>query len=75
MGYNFPKSQMKISELKKMGFSRHELFEAFRTPGQKFARKMSPDKPSSTIVFDTDSFREYLEKKTVSPEPVRRMVL
>lgn len=74
MGYNFPKSQMKISELKKMGFTKHELLEAFRTPGQKFARKMSPDKPSSTIVFDTESFREYLEKKT-GYESGRRMVL
>lgn len=73
--YTFPKSQMKISELKKIGFPETELLDSFRIPGQKFARKLNPEKKNSPIIFDTDSFREYLEKKTGSPEPVRRMVL
>jgi hypothetical protein len=66
---------MKISELTKLGFPKTELLDSFRSPGQKFARKLNPGKKNSPIIFDTDSFREYLEKKTGSLEPVRRMVL
>lgn len=74
--YTFPKSQMRLKELMKMGYSQTELQNAYRTPGQTFARKINPSKKGSPIVFDTEGLRLFLEKKSLETSPVpERMVI
>lgn len=51
------------SELNKQyGFSNSLLMRAYRTYGQRFARKQNPTAPNSPIVFEIQGFREWLRK-------------
>ena len=59
----YPKQIMKISELKKMGFSEPFLLEAYRDPRQTFATKMNPFKSNSPIIFDTTELDKWISKK------------
>lgn len=60
---DYPKPVMKISELKKLGFSREYLLKAYRRKGQSYAWKMSPA-PNSPIVFDTEAFEKWRLRTT-----------
>ena len=55
----YPKKIMKISELKKMGFSDKELRAIYRMPGQKVVYKMNPFKRNSHLVIDTEELEKY----------------
>ena len=55
----YKKPVMRLSELQKMGFPREYLFKAYRTRGQKFARKIDATKTNSPIIFDTEEFDKW----------------
>ena len=59
----YPKAIMNISELKRMGFPRALLLEAYRDPKQDFATKVDPSKSNSTIIFDTAGFDKWIAKR------------
>ena len=59
----YPKAIMNISELKRMGFPRALLLEAYRDPKQNFATKVDPSKSNSTIIFDTAGFDKWIAKR------------
>ena len=60
---DYPKAIMNISELKRMGFPRALLMEAYRDPKQTFATKVDPSKTNSTIIFDTAGFDKWIAKR------------
>lgn len=59
----FEKKVMKISELKKIGFSEDYLLEIARHPNQDFAWKQNPGKINSPLLFDTDRLQKFLDKQ------------
>lgn len=59
----YPKSIMKISELKRMGFPEQFLLNAYFSENQKFAWKMDVSKRNSPILFDTELFEIYRMKQ------------
>lgn len=73
--YDFPKSQMRVRELVQAGFSETEILDAVHSPGQNFARKISPGKRNSPIVINTAEFGRYLEQKAGALAPARRRII
>lgn len=73
--FSFPKQRMRLPELVAAGFSRRELKAAYRSRGQTFAFKMSPNKRNSPIIFDTDGLARYFDNLAKSEEKARRMRL
>lgn len=59
----YPKKMMRFQELIKFGIPKVTLLEAYDTPGQTFARKISPLKKNSPIIFDTDGFEKWWQKR------------
>jgi len=60
----YPKPTMRLRELVKGGYhSEKELEEIFFTPGQTMARKLSPSKKNSPIVYDTEKLAKHMEKQ------------
>lgn len=59
----YPKAVMTIGELEKMGFKDEWLRKIFRSRSinrdYSIAWKLSPDKPKSTIQFDTEALEKY----------------
>lgn len=53
----YPKQIMKMSELKKMGFSEEYLLRVFNSRNQKVAWKAS-NKINSVILFDTEELEK-----------------
>ena len=58
----FPKPFMKGSELQKMGICPELLRMAYGDPGQRFAMKLHPEKPNSTILYETAGLAEWMVK-------------
>lgn len=58
----YPKPIMKLSELKKMGFSEEYLMYAYRSRNNNFASKNNPTKINSSIFFDTAGFEAWRQK-------------
>lgn len=56
----FPKKIMKRTELLKLGVPKQVLENA--SSNTKIAWRMSPDKPKSPYIFDTDKLKEFMEK-------------
>ena len=73
--YEFAKSQMRVAELVRAGFSEAEVMEAVHAPGQRFARKINPNKRNSPIIINTAGFGEYLEQKAGALAPARRRII
>lgn len=73
--FNFPKQRMNRRELMEMGFSRRELDAAYRSKGQRFARKLTPGKRNSPIIFDTDGLGKYFERMAKAEDDGRRLRL
>ncbi len=59
----YPKKVMKVSEMVELGFSATELRADFRTPGQTFAWKMNPHKSNSHLVFDTEEYEKFRQRR------------
>lgn len=55
----YPKPVMKMSELKKMGFSEKFLLKAFRMQGNRAIAWKDGDHENSPINFDTDAFEKW----------------
>lgn len=55
----YPKEVMKLTDLKRLGFPRKMLEDAFNTPGQTFAWRSNPASKSSCIYFSTKGFEKY----------------
>lgn len=59
----YPKAVMSIKELVEMGFDDEWLRKIYRSRSinrdYKVAWKLSPDKPKSTIQFDTEALEKY----------------
>ena len=59
----YPKAEMTIKELVEMGFSDKWLRMIYRSRSinrdYRIARKLNPDKPKSTIKFDTEALEKY----------------
>ena len=58
----FPKKFMYTSELQKLGLSRRILRRAYGDKNQRFAFKISPEKKTSAICYDTDGLAEWFER-------------
>ena len=59
----YPKKNMRRTELLKMGFPEELLDRAYREMGQTFAYKISPTKKNSPIMFDTAGFERWRLKQ------------
>lgn len=59
----YEKKIMSFQELRKMGFSRRQLEKAFNSPNNTFASRVSPEKPKSKIMFDTEEFEKWRQKE------------
>ena len=59
----YPKKNMRRTELLKMGFPEELLDRAYREKGQTFAYKISPTKKNSPIMFDTVEFERWRLKQ------------
>lgn len=59
----YPKKNMRRTELLKMGFPEELLDRAYREKGQTFAYKISPTKKNSPIMFDTAGFEQWRLKQ------------
>lgn len=59
---NYPKQVMRISEMMKLGFPKEMLLNAYQSPGQTFAFKLSRA-VNSPILFDTEKFDAWLTKE------------
>lgn len=59
----YPKKNMRRTELLKMGFPEELLDRAYREKGQTFAYKISPTKKNSPIMFDTAGFERWRLKQ------------
>jgi hypothetical protein len=53
----YPNQIMRLSELVKMGYSKHFLTELYNTEGQKVAWKSKPGK-NNPIYFDTEELEK-----------------
>lgn len=73
--YDFPRAQMRVTELVEMGFRRAELKEAYESRGQQFARKQNPARRNSPIVFDTAGLSKYLAAKAAASQAQRKAVI
>ena len=64
---NYPKKQMRISELVKMGYSKKELRAIFHSRGLNrqfnIACQITPGARNSPIVFDTEALEKYMKSK------------
>lgn len=56
----FPKPFMKGSELQKMGICPELLRMAYGDKNQRFAMKLHPEKPNSTILYETAGLAEWM---------------
>ena len=55
----YKKPVMRLNELKMMGFPEAYLMRAYRSRGQRFARKIDATKANSPIIFDTEEFDKW----------------
>ena len=55
----YKKPVMSFQELRGMGFTRKYLERAYHSPANTFAFKVSPEKPKSKIMFDTEGFEKW----------------
>lgn len=59
----FPKKFMYTGELRKLGLSERILRKAYGDKSQRFAFKISPEKKTSAICYDTDGLARWLEQR------------
>ena len=59
----YPKTAMRLTELRDLGIPEETLLLAYRCPGQTFAGKINPAKRNSPIVFDTAGFERWRQNQ------------
>ena len=58
----FPKPFMRFSELQRLGIPPELLRMAYGDRNQRFAMKLHPEKPNSTIIYDTSGLAEWMHQ-------------
>lgn len=59
----YPKPIMRLKQLKEMGIPESVLLRIYRTRGQKVAKKISPGKRNSPLIFDTAELDKALREE------------
>lgn len=67
----YDKKIMSFQELRALGFPRKYLERAYRSKNNTFAFKVNPEKPRSTILFDTSGFEQWRQKEIKAQLPAR----
>ena len=69
----YPKPIMRLKQLKEMGIPEAALMRIYRTRGQKVAKKISPGKRNSPLIFDTAELDKALrEEREVENRSIMR---
>ena len=59
----FPQPIMRLKPLKEMGIPEATLMRIYRTRGQKVAKKITPGKRNSPLIFDTAELDKALREE------------
>lgn len=59
----YPSPIMRLKPLTKMGIPEATLMRIYRTRGQKVAKKISPGKRNSPLIFDTAELDKALQEE------------
>lgn len=69
----YPKPIMRLKHLKEMGIPEATLLRIYRTRGQKVAKKISPGKRNSPLIFDTAELdKALLEEREIENRSIMR---